>query len=101
MTDTLGIFAALLTTASFLPQAILVIKTGKTDGISLTMYAMFTVGVSAWLAYGILIGSFPVILANAITLALASTILALKARAVLAERTRRGEALMIAPTRPM
>jgi MtN3 and saliva related transmembrane protein len=41
---------------------------------------MFTVGVACWLAYGIALGSWPMILANVVTLALAATILALKLR---------------------
>ncbi|MEL6665776.1 MAG: SemiSWEET transporter [Pseudomonadota bacterium] len=87
MTDMIGLFAAVLTTISFLPQTLLVLRTGKTDGISLCMYALFTTGVAGWLIYGILVGALPIILANAITLALAATILTLKVRAVL-ETTR-------------
>ena len=87
MTDLLGMFAAILTTASFLPQAVLVVRTGKTDGISAVMYSMFTVGVFAWLVYGLMIGSVPVILANAVTLGLATTILVLKIKAIMQRRT--------------
>jgi MtN3 and saliva related transmembrane protein len=83
MTELIGLVAAGLTTLSFLPQTLLVLRTGQTDGISLCMYALFTVGVAGWLTYGILVGSLPVILANAITLALAATILGLKLRVVL------------------
>ena len=78
MTDTIGLVAAILTTASFLPQALLVLRTRRTDGLSLTMYAMFTAGVACWLIYGLVIASLPIILANAVTLALASLILAMK-----------------------
>lgn len=83
MTDIIGLVAAMLTTISFLPQTLLVLRTGRTDGISLTMYALFTAGVAGWLLYGLLVGSLPVIVANAITLALAATILGLKMRSVL------------------
>jgi len=83
MIDAIGIVAAFLTTLSFLPQAILVIRTKQTEGISLTMYAMFTTGVAAWLVYGIALGAVPIILANIITLILASIILTIKIRAVL------------------
>ncbi len=83
MSDLIGLFAASLTTLSFLPQAVMVIRTRRTDGISLTMYAMFTAGVAAWLAYGLMANSMPVIVANAVTLALASLILSLKVRSVL------------------
>ncbi|MEL6859339.1 MAG: SemiSWEET transporter [Pseudomonadota bacterium] len=83
MTELIGLVAAMLTTVSFLPQTLLVLRTGRTDGISLCMYALFTTGVAGWLIYGLMVGSLPVILANAITLALAATILMLKVRAVL------------------
>ena len=83
MTEFIGLVAAMLTTISFLPQTFMVLRTGRTDGISLCMYALFTTGVAGWLVYGVMVGSLPVILANAITLALAATILALKLRAVL------------------
>ena len=83
MTDMIGLVAAVLTTISFLPQTLLVLRTGKTDGISLCMYALFTTGVAGWLLYGVLVGALPIILANSVTLALAATILLLKVRAVL------------------
>jgi MtN3 and saliva related transmembrane protein len=76
----LGFAAAVLTSASFIPQAVMTIRTRDTRGISRGMYILFTVGVAFWLAYGIAIGSIPMILANTVTLALAGTILALKLR---------------------
>ncbi len=88
MTDIFGFIGAFLTTLSFVPQAWLVLRTGKTEGISLAMYALFTLGVAAWLVYGVLENALPIIIANAITLTLASMILILKARAVLYARSR-------------
>jgi len=76
----IGFAAALLTTASFIPQALMTIRTRDTRGVSLGMYIIFTMGVAFWLAYGIAIDSLPMILANTVTLGLASTILALKLR---------------------
>jgi MtN3 and saliva related transmembrane protein len=76
----LGFAAAVLTSASFIPQAIMTIRTRDTRGISRGMYFLFTTGVAFWLAYGIAIDSMPMILANTVTLALAGTILALKLR---------------------
>jgi MtN3 and saliva related transmembrane protein len=49
-------------------------------GISLTMYAAFTVGVALWLLYGLALGAWPIILSNVVTLALAGTILVMKLR---------------------
>ena len=76
----LGYAAAALTSLSFLPQAWLVIRTGRTDGISLLMYSVFTVGVAFWLIYGITSKSAPIIAANAVTLTLAAIILTLTAK---------------------
>jgi MtN3 and saliva related transmembrane protein len=76
----LGYAAAFLTTGSFVPQALMTIRTRNTSGISLAMYVIFTTGVACWLYYGIALGSWPMILANSITLVLAATILGLKLR---------------------
>jgi MtN3 and saliva related transmembrane protein len=74
----IGYIAAVLTTASFLPQAILTIKTRDTQSLSLSMYSLFTAGVLCWLIYGILIGDNAIIFANAITFLLAASILSVK-----------------------
>jgi len=83
--DAVGYLAAFLTTSSFVPQALLTLRTRDVSGISLSMYGAFTVGVALWLLYGIAIGQWPVIVANAVTLALAATILWTKVRV---ERSR-------------
>jgi MtN3 and saliva related transmembrane protein len=77
-TDFLGYLAATLTTASFLPQAVLTLRTRDVSGISLGMYSAFTAGVALWLLYGWRIGEWPIIIANLLTLALAATILVTK-----------------------
>jgi MtN3 and saliva related transmembrane protein len=76
--EILGYIAAFLTTAAFLPQTIKTIKSRDTASISLAMYVMFTTGIVLWLAYGILIESMPMIIANVITFVLSATILLLK-----------------------
>ena len=76
----LGYVAAVLTTVSFLPQAIKTIRSKDTRGISLGMYSVFTVGVAFWLGYGIVLQSWPMIVSNIVTFALSTTILALKLR---------------------
>lgn len=78
--DSIGALAAVLTTASFLPQAWHSFKTRDVSGISLGMYSVFTVGVALWLLYGVLLQSWPLIVANGITLVLAAFILAMKLR---------------------
>ena len=76
--DLIGSLAACLTTVSFVPQAWLTFKTRDVSGVSLGMYSVFTVGVALWLAYGLLLRSWPMVIANAITLVLALMILAMK-----------------------
>ncbi|WKB55199.1 SemiSWEET transporter [Eleftheria terrae] len=80
VTDGLGFLAAALTTASFVPQAWHTFRTRDVSGISLGMYSVFTLGITMWLVYGLMIGEWPIIAANAITLALASAILGMKIR---------------------
>ncbi|WP_395668540.1 SemiSWEET transporter [Rhodoferax sp.] len=79
-TDIIGAIAATLTTLSFMPQVLHTLRTKDVSGISLGMYSVFTLGVSLWLVYGIMLGELPIIVANAITVALASTILWMKLR---------------------
>ncbi|AJJ18375.1 PQ loop repeat [Yersinia intermedia] len=74
----IGYLAASLTTLSFLPQAIKVISTRNTQGISLLMYGMFVAGLLLWLIYGVLISNMAVSLANLLTLLFALPILVIK-----------------------
>ncbi|MFM1807025.1 MAG: hypothetical protein RL212_1284 [Pseudomonadota bacterium] len=74
----LGYTAAVLTTLSFLPQAIRIYRTKNTDAISFWMYSIFSAGVFLWLIYGVLIQAWPVVIANAITLLLSLWILWMK-----------------------
>lgn len=76
----LGTCAALLTTGSFIPQAWLIFRTRQVEGISVGMYSAFTLGVALWLLYGVALGSWPIIMANAVTLTLASAILIMRVR---------------------
>ena len=78
--ELIGYCAACLTTLSFVPQAWLTFRTRDVRGISLGMYSVFTTGVALWLVYGVLVGAWPIVLANAVTLALACAILAMKLR---------------------
>lgn len=76
--DLIGYLAAMLTTVSFLPQAVLTLKTRDTDALSLGMYSLFTSGVLLWLIYGIYLANPAIIAANAVTFLLASVILSIK-----------------------
>jgi len=78
--DWVGGMAAVMTTAAFIPQVWQVWRTRHTKDISLGMYIIFTGGVLLWLVYGVLLASWPIIIANAITALLAGTVLLLKLR---------------------
>jgi MtN3 and saliva related transmembrane protein len=78
--DLIGFVAGALTTAAFVPQVAKSWRTRDLSGVSLRMYSLFTLGVALWLAYGIAVSSWPVIVCNAITLVLAGLVLALKLR---------------------
>lgn len=78
--ELVGYAAAGLTTVSFVPQAVKSWSSKDLSGISLSMYALFTLGVGLWMLYGIALDSWPIILANALTLALAGSVLVLKVR---------------------
>lgn len=84
-----GYLAATLTTLSFAPQAVLTLRTREVHGISVGMYSLFTTGVALWIAYGWVLGQWPIIVANAVTFALAATILATKLFVDRAERAAR------------
>jgi MtN3 and saliva related transmembrane protein len=74
----MGYMAAACTTLSFVPQAAKTIRTRDTSGISLWMYVVFTFGIACWFGYGLFLQSWPMIVSNAITFLLSSTILGLK-----------------------
>lgn len=76
--EVIGLIAAVLTTASFLPQVFKTYKTKDTSGLSLTMYIVFFIGVVLWSIYGIYIHSLSIILANSITAFLALYLIFMK-----------------------
>lgn len=80
LTDLIGSFAAVLTTVSFLPQALHTFRSKDVRGISLGMYSAFTLGVALWLWYGLRLSAWPVVIANVVTLVLSSAILVMKLR---------------------
>jgi MtN3 and saliva related transmembrane protein len=83
----LGFAAAACTTGAFIPQVILVWRQRGAPGISIGMYLMFIAGVAMWLMYGLALNSWPVVIANGVTLLLAAAILGMK---LYFERNRRG-----------
>jgi len=78
ITTTIGVLAGICTTGSLLPQVIKTIKRRNTKDISLLMYVLLTIGVLLWVIYGLLIGEFPIVIANGISLLLTVSVLVLK-----------------------
>ena len=74
----IGLMGGTLTTISFVPQVLRVWKTRSARDLSFTMFLLFAIGVLLWLIYGIILGEWPVILANSVTLVFAIIILIFK-----------------------
>lgn len=84
----LGFAAATLTTLAFLPQVLKVWRRRRADDLSPATFGLFGAGVVLWLVYGILLRDPPLIAANAVTLALVGSLLAMAVR--FRRRHRRG-----------
>jgi MtN3 and saliva related transmembrane protein len=80
LTTALGLAAAMCTTISFIPQVVKAWRTRSTDDISLGTSLSLIVGLALWLAYGTILRDLPLILANFVTLCLASAMLVFKLR---------------------
>lgn len=70
-----SLFAALLSMVSYVPQAWAIVRSGKTEGLSVRMYLLTVIGFVAWLAYGVLARQWPIIVQNVICLGLSLFIL--------------------------
>ena len=76
--DSIGYIAAVCTTVAYVPQAIKVYKTKRTNDISIGMFTLMTIGVLLWFLYGISVGAYPIIIANFITFILSLYIFIMK-----------------------
>jgi MtN3 and saliva related transmembrane protein len=80
MGEIFGIMAAITTTASFFPQVLKAWRSHSLKDVSLGMYVLISAGLFLWIVYGVQIRSYPIILANSLTLVQALLILAAKLR---------------------
>ena len=78
--DWIGYAAGALTTLSFLPQSVKAWRSRSTKDISMLMFMTLTIGIICWLVYGILLGDYPLIIANAFTLVIAASIIIAKVK---------------------
>lgn len=79
-TDIIGVGAGLCSMASFVPQLVKIVRERDVSAISIRMYVVTVVGFGLWIAYGLMLGSWPVAASNTVNLGLAGAILALKWR---------------------
>jgi MtN3 and saliva related transmembrane protein len=79
-TSLIGLAAGLLTTISLVPQVLKIWRTRSAKDVSRKMFIAFCTGVALWLLYGILQREPPIVLWNAVSLALGLTILGMKLR---------------------
>ncbi len=78
--EAIGLAAASLTTAAYVPQVVRIWKTRSAHDISWWMFGIMTLGALLWLVYGLRLPSRPVAAANALVLVLLAAILVLKWR---------------------
>jgi len=78
--DVIGAGAALCSTVSFTPQLVKIWREKASGQVSLGMYALTVAAFVLWSVYGALLGSWPLLAANLISLALATAILVLQLR---------------------
>lgn len=78
--EILGSVAAFITTFCWLPQILKIVREKKAADISLFTTGALATGVFLWLLYGVLIGSWPLIMANVVSFLFITTIVGLKLR---------------------
>lgn len=92
-----GGVATVASTVSFAPQAWKVIRTRRTEGISVRTYSVTVTAFACWLVYGILLGAWPIIISNIVCLAFSIFILVMT---ILPSASREAVADAIAPAEP-
>lgn len=90
---TIGLLAGLITTLGFVPQVVKGYRSGRMEDVSLVMPAVLMVGMGLWLVYGIFLDDLPIILWNAVSIALNAVMMFLKLRSD--RRKRKGTDLQL------
>ncbi len=78
--EIIGSAAATCTTLAFVPQVLQIWRSQSAKDVSLPMYVMFVVGIVGWLIYGVMLGAWPIIIANVVTFVLAISVIVMKLR---------------------
>src|SRR5690349_12938858 len=98
--ETLGFIAAILTTLSFLPQALRIYRLRSAEDVSLTMYLMMVTGQVLWLIFAIVIASPSMIGANVVGISLVTWVLFMKVGHLRRERARMDPRMDTCPPAP-
>jgi MtN3 and saliva related transmembrane protein len=78
--DAVGVAAGLASMASFVPQIVKIVREKDASSVSLRMFAITVTAFVLWTTFGVLTGSWPVAVSNAVCLGLSGTVLALRLR---------------------
>ena len=78
MLNVIGTAAGLCSMASFVPQIVKIVREREASAVSLRMYMVTVTGFSLWIAYGVMLMSWPIMVTNSVCLVLTATILALR-----------------------
>ena len=78
--NVVGTGAALCSMSSFVPQIAKIVRERDASSVSLKMYIVTVTGFGLWIAYGVMIGGWPIVASNAVCLILSAIILMLKWR---------------------
>lgn len=78
--ELVGYAAGCLTVGSYIPQVIHAWRTRRTRDLSFSTFALLTTSALTWIAYGLLIGSVPVVVTNAGMAALTGALVFAKLR---------------------
>lgn len=65
--ELLGYIAGICTAVVFLPQSIKTLKTKDVEGLSLSTYVIYNIGMISWILYGVYLHSIQMIIFNSIS----------------------------------
>ena len=73
--EVVGYIAGICTAIVFMPQTIKTIREKNVNGLSLTTYIIYTIGMLSWIGYGAYLHSMQMIIFNSISLIFALIVL--------------------------
>jgi MtN3 and saliva related transmembrane protein len=71
----IGSVAALCSITAFVPQAWRIVKTRKTEDLSVLMWTLQVIAFVAWIIYGAMLAAWPIVVPNAVCVVLSGFIL--------------------------